>query len=150
MSLLSAKTAIAGLSMIGMMTLSQGAQAGDRIGVHISDHGVRIVANSNHDRRYKKNNRGYYNDHDHSKCNTSYRSDRGSHYGSDRRYRKKARGHHARSCHTVYKTKWRHGHRVKIAGTQCYNRYGHAYIVPGSRYVVNDRRGHGHGRGHRH
>lgn len=153
------KAALAAASIAGVMALSPSAQAGDNsFGIHISDHGVKIHASSDRHGyhrgghgKYKKNKHGYYDDHDHTNCDR----DRGYHYGSGHKYKKHKGWRRARhgyrrghGCHPVYKYKWRHGHKVKIGGTQCYNRYGHPYIVPGSRHVIK-RYGHGHGHGGR-
>jgi hypothetical protein len=39
-------------------------------------------------------------------------------------------------CHSVSKTGYDDGRKAEIGGTRCYDEYGDAYIVPGSRYVV--------------
>jgi hypothetical protein len=43
----------------------------------------------------------------------------------------------ARACHATYKDGYDyHGRPARIGGTMCYDRFGRAYIVPGSRYVI--------------
>ena len=39
-------------------------------------------------------------------------------------------------CHPVITTEFRYGRLAEIGGTLCYDRFGRAYIVPGSRYVI--------------
>ena len=42
-----------------------------------------------------------------------------------------------RDCHRVVKKGYFNGRYAKIGGTQCYDRYGNAYIVEGSRYPIH-------------
>ena len=43
------------------------------------------------------------------------------------------------SCRSTYKYQYdEHGNKIRINGTLCYDSYGNAYIVPGSRYVANN------------
>jgi hypothetical protein len=55
-------------------------------------------------------------------------------------YRPGGQGHnysgHGTDCHSVNKIGYDDGYKAKITGTQCYDEYGKAYIVPGSRYVL--------------
>lgn len=39
-------------------------------------------------------------------------------------------------CHPVTGIDYHLGHRAKVGGTLCYDAYGRAFIVPGSRYVI--------------
>lgn len=39
-------------------------------------------------------------------------------------------------CHATYKYGYAHGRRAKIGGTMCYDGYGNAFIVAGSRFVI--------------
>ena len=42
------------------------------------------------------------------------------------------------NCHSV--SKWAYddyGQKLKIGGTMCYDAYGQAYVVPGSRYLIH-------------
>lgn len=40
-----------------------------------------------------------------------------------------------RPCHPVSKVAYRHGRGVRVGGTMCYDAYGNAYIVKGSRWL---------------
>ena len=168
------KAALAAASIAGVMALSPSAQAGDNsFGIYVSDHGVKIHASSGRHGyhgdghgKYKKNKHGHHDHYYHGDGHGKYKKKHGhyhdDHYRGGHKYKKHKgwrrsrhgyRGGHGyyrgHGCHPVYKYKWRHGHKVKIGGTQCYNRYGHPYIVPGSRYVIK-RYGHGHGYRHGH
>lgn len=94
---------------------------------------------------------GYSNQHASPTIHFSYSNNRKHHYKkydsytpySTRSYRKnhsyKRHGynnHYRKACHPVSKTIIDHyGHHQYIAGTMCYNRYGQAYIVRGSRFL---------------
>lgn len=57
----------------------------------------------------------------------SYRRYSSSHYSS------------GKDCHSTYKYSTdEQGEKTKINGTMCYDDYGKAYIVPGSRYVADE------------
>ncbi|MEE9352045.1 MAG: hypothetical protein V3U78_07285 [Thiotrichaceae bacterium] len=43
-----------------------------------------------------------------------------------------------KNCRSTYKYQYdKHGNKTRINGTLCYDSYGKAYIVPGSRYVAD-------------
>ena len=78
-------------------------------------------------RPYKKHRSyRYYNNHGHSykRHGNAYQSHGNTNYGR-----------HRKACHKVSKRVHDgYGHSKKISGTMCYDDYGRAYIVPGSRY----------------
>ena len=63
-------------------------------------------------------------------------------YGYSRRRHHRRHRHYSEhygsyDCHPVSKYGYdRYGYRIKIGGTMCYDDYGHAYVVPGSRYTI--------------
>lgn len=44
---------------------------------------------------------------------------------------------HPRPCHRVIRTEIHYGRLAKIGGVMCYDRYGRAYIVRGSRHAIH-------------
>ncbi|MGA0395172.1 MAG: hypothetical protein ACO3MW_14055 [Rhodospirillales bacterium] len=63
------------------------------------------------------------------------------HRHSYKRYKRRAWKHayndnHDGSCYPVKKKGYWRGHRAKIGGTACVDRYGNTYIVKGSRYLI--------------
>jgi len=69
---------------------------------------------------------------------------RGHHYGHGRRSSYRVDHHHranrsAHRCSEVSKITVIDGRARRVVGTRCHDRYGSAYIVPGSRYVVDHR-----------
>ncbi len=75
--------------------------------------------------------------------------DRGRGYGRRHDHRRHGHGGYGRTgygqmpgyvvrrpCHATSKNGYAHGRRAKIGGTMCYDNYGNAYIVAGSRHVI--------------
>ncbi len=59
---------------------------------------------------------------------------RDHHYSDRHEYSPRHRGG---GCHAVSKIGYDDGREARIGGTRCYDEYGEAYIVPGSRYVID-------------
>jgi len=57
-------------------------------------------------------------------------------YTGDRAYLSGRREGHGRGCESVSKHGTWEGREARIGGTRCYDRYGEAYVVPGSRYLI--------------
>jgi len=83
---------------------------------------------------------GHY-DHDgygkHHKRHAYY--GHGRHYKPYRHHKSRYSNNVRKHCRSTHKYRYDdYGNKVRVNGTLCYNRYGDAYIVPGSRYVVDD------------
>ncbi len=62
-----------------------------------------------------------------------------SHYKSHAYYETQRQHEYYQSdCHPVHKYTYdNYGYRAKVGGTMCYDEYGRAYVVPGSRYLIH-------------
>ena len=87
---------------------------------------------------YKSRRHHGYKSRRHHGYKYRYRGHRG---GYKFRYRggygRRGHGGYSRSCHKVSKHGYYHGRKARIGGTMCYGRHGKAYIVRGSRYVID-------------
>lgn len=127
------KRKIAVAAMLGMMAIvplqtASAGSYGDNSGLHIGYGYNGGHLSYGHNRGHKR-----YYDGKHSNGH--------SNYGHSNRGHNKYVGNHsgysgAYNCRDTYKHQTDHnGKLTKINGTLCYDSYGKAYIVPGSRYV---------------
>ena len=89
-------------------------------------------------RSYNQTARDYYRDRNNDYQQPSY-SNR-NHYSSYNFVKQSNRHYHQnkQSCHPVTKIVTNHyGHSKNVGGTMCYDRYGDAYVVKGSRYNLH-------------
>ena len=70
--------------------------------------------------------------HGHNYGHRPYRSRH--QYGSSRQSRR--HGYDGDDCHPTSKSGYHDGYEGRVGGTMCYDDYGDAYIVPGSRYLI--------------
>ena len=72
----------------------------------------------------------------------SYQYGQGHHKYNNhpRNYYEQQRSHrdYRSNCHPVHKYTYdNYGYRAKVGGTMYYDEYGQAYVVPGSRYLID-------------
>ena len=126
-------TIVAAILLIGGFVI-QPAQAGISISIgtghhygHHHKHSAYGVHNYKRKHHYQRSYQRKYSSHRYHQNNRHSDGKRGysKHLG---RY----------DCHAV--TKWAYddyGQKLKIGGTMCYDAYGQAYVVPGSRYLIH-------------
>lgn len=85
-----------------------------------------------YDRGYRRGYRSGHDDRGYS--GHGRRGGYSSQYDRGRGHGYQSRGHR---CEQVYKHGRWHGRPAKIGGTRCFDRYGNAYIVQGSRYLID-------------
>ena len=77
----------------------------------------------------------YRQGYGHRYGHSSYRRGHDYGYGSGRSYASHDTA--SQDCHATSKIGYLDGVKGKIGGTMCYDSYGDAFVVPGSRYVID-------------
>ena len=109
-----------------------------------TDYGYSYGSNSHHGHGKHHNYRHHYGNSRHYNSNHYRKHNNHSYYpsysyGYSSNYSGNASNYSSgKDCRPTHKYQYdEHGNEIRINGTLCYNSYGNAYIVPGSRYVAD-------------
>ena len=139
LTILKRTTAIVALTATTMLAPVGSAEAGG-LSIHIgsgyghygSSYGYRYKPRHYYRKHYRKKHYGK-----HYRPSHRYYGHRGYNYYRKPRVHYGHRHSYRPRCHPVHKHIHNdYGHRTKVRGTMCYDRYGKGYVVPGSRHVV--------------